>query len=232
MARPGLNDLQLEVLTWVRDGTPDGVYDDYRPRIVARALHNRGLVDISGRGSSWTATVTTDGAYYLEHGEYPAAEESSPAGLRPPVESAPVKRPAVPSKADRKGTKPPRVGPTDAMMAALHGAADHRIEIEYDQAHRYRQLALTAERFKKIPDGMQVTVMSNYRNRTAHVTLEPLPEWRTRHLEPITVPTTLRNPSDVVTAIRARDDIDIRSAEKNRALRLIEAMEKTQPQAA
>lgn len=71
---------------------------------------------------------------------------------------------------------------------------------------------------------MQVTVTSDYRNRTAHVTLEPLPEWRTRHLEQITVPTTLRKPSDVVTAIRARDDIDIRSAEKNRALRLIEAL--------
>lgn len=70
-------------------------------------------------------------------------------------------------------------------MAALAAAPDHRIEIEYDETGRYGQLALTAERFKKIPDGMQVTVSNDYRTRTASVTMCPLPEWRTRVLQSI-----------------------------------------------
>lgn len=224
MARIPLNDLQLEILTWIRDGMPDGVYEDYRPRIVARALHNRGLVDVSGHGASWQATLTTDGAYYLEHGDYPPIDDdpAAPSAARP--RPAGRKKPTAAAKAEPKPRKPPRVGPTDAMMNALAAAEDHRIEIEYNQVQRYRQLALTADRFKKIPDGMQVTVSSDYRTRTAHVTLEPLPEWRTRILDPIPVPSALRDPSDVIKALRTRDDLDIRTAEKNRTLRLIEAL--------
>lgn len=226
MARIPLNDLQLEILTWIRDGTPDGVYEDYRPRIVARALHNRGLVDVSGYGKNWRATLTTGGAHYLEHGDYPPSDDDPAATSAPRPRSTVRTKPAPASKAaaERKPRKPQRVGPTDAMMNALAAAEDHRIEIEYDQVQRYRQLALTAERFKKIPDGMQVTVSSDYRTRTAHVTLEPLPEWRTRTLDRIPVPGALRGPSDVIKALRTRDDLDIRTAEKNRALRLVEAL--------
>lgn len=225
MARIPLNDLQLEILTWIRDGTPNGVYEDYRPRIVARALQNRGLAEVSGHGKNWQATLTTDGAHYLEHGDYPPSDDN--AGVTSPPRPRPtVRKPAHASKADAwaKPRKPLRVGPTDAMMNALAAAEDHRIEIEYDQAQRYRQLAMTADRFKKIPDGMQVTVSSDYRTRTAHITLEPLPEWRTRILDPVPVPSALRDPSDVIKALRARDDLDIRTAEKNRALRLVEAL--------
>lgn len=224
MARIPLNDLQLEILTWIRDGTPDGVYEDYRPRIVARALHNRGLVDVSGHGKNWRATLTTDGAHYLEHSDYPPTDDDPAATSAPHPRPAARKKSTSAAKAEPKLRKPPRVGPTDAMMNALAAADGHRIEIEYDQAQRYRQLALTAERFKKIPDGMQVTVSSDYRTRTAHVTLEPLPEWRTRVLDPVPVPGALRGPSDVIKALRARDDLDIRTVEKSRALRLVEAL--------
>lgn len=222
MARVPLNDLQLEILTWVRDGTPDGVYEDYGPRITARTLHNRGLVEVSGHGQNWQATLTTDGAYHLEHRGYPVDSDRVVPATGPAEPAA--KAAPRPSKAEPRQPKAPRVGPTDAMMNALNAAPDHRVEIEYDQTQRYRQLALTAERFKKIPAGMQVTVTSDYRTRTAHVTLEPLPEWRTRILEPIPVPAMLRDPSDIVKAFQARDDLDIRAAEKRRALRLIQAL--------
>ena len=96
--------------------------------------------------------------------------------------------------------------------------------IEYEQVQRYEQLAKTAERFKKIPDGMRVVVTRDWRAHTADVSLLPLPEWRTRVLDPIRVPTTLRGASDVVTAVGARDDLDIRAREKNRALRLLHAL--------
>jgi hypothetical protein len=217
-----LNDLQLEILAWVRDGSPDGVYSDYRPRIVARALHHRGLVAIAGHGPGWQATLTDDGDHYLQHGVYPPAP-AAPAPMRQPAipEAAPRQSPP---KAEPRPRKTPRVGPTDAMMNALAAAADHRIEIEYAAELRYRQLALSAERFKKIPDGMQVTVTADYSTRTAHVTLESQPEWRTRVLEPIPVPSALRDPSDVVVALQKRDDLEISAADKKRALRLVQAL--------
>ncbi|TXN29766.1 hypothetical protein [Lacisediminihabitans profunda] len=203
---------QLEILAWIRDGIPDGSYHDYTPRIVARALHNRQLVVITGRGQSWTATITEDGVYYLEHGTYPPN----------PNELARAERVTPSESASPQPKKPPRVGPTDAMMAALAAAPDHRVDITYDETNRYRQLALTAERFKKIPAGMQVIVSSDYQTRAAWIALEPLPEWRTRVLEPVTVSTQLRDPTDVVTAMQNRNDLDIRAAEKKRALRIVQ----------
>ncbi|WP_020013346.1 hypothetical protein [Promicromonospora sukumoe] len=57
-----LNQKQVDVLRWIDDGCPDGVYvDGYEHRIVARALQNRGLVTISGRGPTWSARVTKAG---------------------------------------------------------------------------------------------------------------------------------------------------------------------------
>ncbi|TFC45883.1 hypothetical protein [Cryobacterium shii] len=218
-----LNPRQLEILAWVRNGAPEDTYDDYRPRIIARALHNRGLVTVSGHGKSWSVSLTDDGAFYLDNGEYalepdqpgPASSSQAPqfAAQQKP---RPASRPRVP--------KAPRVGPTDAMMAALAAAEGHRIEIEYDEYGRYENLARTAERFKKIPEGMRVTVGHDYRTRAAHVTLHPLPEWRTRVLAPIPVPGALRGASDVVNVLQTREDFEIRSSEKSRALRLAQAL--------
>lgn len=65
-----LSSTQLEVLTWVEDRCPNGVYEDWTPRIVARALYGRGRALVKGRGAGWNVTLTADGAYYLEHREY------------------------------------------------------------------------------------------------------------------------------------------------------------------
>jgi hypothetical protein len=57
---------QLVILKWIADGCPDDVYTEgFTHRIVARALSRRGLVDISGHGPTWKATITEDGAARL-----------------------------------------------------------------------------------------------------------------------------------------------------------------------
>lgn len=57
-----LNQKQIEVLRWVRDGCPAGTYGDgYEHRIIARALERRGLVSINGRGPTWSAAITDKG---------------------------------------------------------------------------------------------------------------------------------------------------------------------------
>lgn len=64
----------------------------------------------------------------------------------------------------------------------------------------------------------------DYRTRTASVSLHPLPEWRTRVLAPVPVPGALRSASDIVKGLQTREDFEIRSSEKSRALRLVQAL--------
>lgn len=176
-----LNAMQLEVLAWVRDGAPDGVYEGFGHRVVARALHNRGLVTVAGHGPSWQARIRDDGLHYLQHGRYPGgpqarmppAEDPLPAGS--PQSEPASSQPESPAPV-RLEKKPARVGPTDAMMNALISAERKRIEIDPAEYDRYRQLAGVAKRFKKIPDGMQVTVDRDYRTQSAWVALESLPD--------------------------------------------------------
>lgn len=62
-----LNQTQVDVLRWVANGCPDGVYTDgWQHRIVARALHNRGFVSVAGNGSTWRATLTKAGRSWLD----------------------------------------------------------------------------------------------------------------------------------------------------------------------
>ncbi|WP_448810378.1 hypothetical protein [Agromyces bauzanensis] len=57
-----LNQKQVDVLAWIDDGCPVGVYEQgYEHRIIARALERRGLVSIQGRGPSWSVTITDSG---------------------------------------------------------------------------------------------------------------------------------------------------------------------------
>ncbi|MGO3833108.1 MAG: hypothetical protein ACTJGT_03995 [Microbacteriaceae bacterium] len=225
MPRLQLNSAQLEVLTWVRDGAPDGVYDGYNHRIVARTLHNRGLVEVRGRGSQWRASITEDGNHYLTHGGYPLQAKRPVSSASA---SAPLKRLSRSSSRDSspvpRKSSPRKHGPTAAMMMALLASPDKWIEIDYGEHRRYEQLARTAERFDKIPEGMQVTVDSDWRTRTASVRLHPLPEWRMRVLDPVPVPHSLRGASEVVKKLRDREDFEVRSSERNRALRLVQAL--------
>lgn len=58
-----LNAGQQAILQWIVEGRPPGVYpdDEFSHRVSARALKNRGLVEISGHGKSWRATPTERG---------------------------------------------------------------------------------------------------------------------------------------------------------------------------
>src|SRR2546428_13257644 len=69
-----LNETQLAILKWVDDGCAPGVHEGWSHRLVARALHHRGLVVVKGHGRTWTASITPEGTHYLEHGEYPTRD--------------------------------------------------------------------------------------------------------------------------------------------------------------
>jgi hypothetical protein len=65
-----LSDRQMKVLKWVVDGCRDGWWEDYSYKRTTYALNDRGLVTVDRRRNSWSAQVTDDGRYYLEHRQY------------------------------------------------------------------------------------------------------------------------------------------------------------------
>lgn len=61
-----LNERQIKILNWIKEGCPDGVFptDSFAHRVSARALASRGLITISGRGDAWKAAVTSRDAVW------------------------------------------------------------------------------------------------------------------------------------------------------------------------
>lgn len=57
---------QYDLLKWVAGGCPDGVYDGTSHRVSARSLHNRGLIQVVGRSTTWTAKITPQGTRILQ----------------------------------------------------------------------------------------------------------------------------------------------------------------------
>jgi hypothetical protein len=223
-----LNPTQLEVLTWVRDGCADGVYEDFSHRVTARALHNRGLIAVSGHGASWTGSLTGDGAYYLEHGTYPAGKSSARSG-RPARRSNVSSRPAAQRLAadeGKKRSKERKLGPVDRLMASLTESTDQLVQVPYREARRYRQLAASAKRFGRIPEGMFLS-FDHRRDRgelMMEIALKPLPAWQTAVLDPVPVAEILRDPTDVVSHLMGSQEFAVVGEPRERALRLVEAL--------
>jgi hypothetical protein len=57
---------QFDLLGWVSGSCEDGIYEGTSFRISARALHNRGLIRVEGRGPAWTAKITAEGTRLLK----------------------------------------------------------------------------------------------------------------------------------------------------------------------
>lgn len=74
--RDPINDAQFAVLQWIGEGCPPGRYPphDAAHFSSAVALRNRGLIESSGHGRNWSASLTDDGRYYIEHGAYPPSQ--------------------------------------------------------------------------------------------------------------------------------------------------------------
>jgi hypothetical protein len=67
---------QVEVLQWIGDGCPDGVWRDFTYKTTAYALASRGLVTVDRRRKQWSAILTDEGKFYLVHGHHPSDRDS------------------------------------------------------------------------------------------------------------------------------------------------------------
>ncbi len=204
--------------------------------MVARALHNRRLIEVKGHGVNWQATLTPAGRYYLEHHDYPPSEQSAvetvasekmaePSEVRSPE----PQQPAAPKSAARREPRPARpkpLGVAAQLMQDLSEAEAHRLVMPRSEGGKYERRARMAAKAGLIPEGMQITVDHALVDQewTTLVSLVPLPEWRTRTLTPIPVPQHLRNPTDIVEHLQQSEHFPVQGTPRTRALRLVDAL--------
>lgn len=113
----GVTPKQREVLQWIADGCPAGKWDpeDYSYKMSSAALANRRLICQHGRGRNWAATITDDGTYFLEHGQFPDGHPLAPKPKVTPKTQGTdsnnheaKKRPTAAARRPRRGrVKPP-----------------------------------------------------------------------------------------------------------------------------
>lgn len=114
---------------------------------------------------------------------------------------------------------------TDRFIESLIISEEGRIQIPNDEFSRYQGMIQAATRLKKIPEGKQIR-LDGYTgsSRPSWAILEDLPAWKLVKPLPVEIPEKLRKPGEVVQSLRNREDFRIQRSERNRALRLIEAL--------
>jgi hypothetical protein len=210
MPNVALSTKQLAVLKWVSGGCADGIYEGTAHRVVARALHNRGLIVVKGNGPSWVARMTDEGTRYLERNQHPIADARAGAPP-PPGGHTPKKR---------------KQGAVDQLMTSLAAAPEHRIVVPHSEAGKYRRLAGMAKSLDRVPDRFYIS-FGHVREPGGFMmtlTLEPMPAWQTKVLDLLSVARESSDPSDVVRALMDSETFPVTGEPRDRAFRLLEAL--------
>lgn len=200
MAHPRtLSEHQLEVLRWVADGCPEGVFEDVSVRISVAALRRRGLVETSGRGATWTANVTSDGVRYLE-----LADSENPP--KPRQASVSVTQQLV-----------------DEIMAA--GGSLTVRQLRYgEKGVDYEKRVAAAQRHGKVPSG-KLLVVSRLQFPELRIDLIDGPEGTDVELRPVPVPGRVSRYHPAVRTFRDHADTHtISRASLPRALRILQGL--------
>ncbi|MFD8495917.1 hypothetical protein [Amycolatopsis sp. NPDC059657] len=94
-----------------------------------------------------------------------------------------------------------------------------------DQVPKQRQLAASARRFGRIPQGQRLSFEYVQRDGSywMAITLESPPEWQTKLLARA-VSTTLPDPTDVVQVSMELEDFPVQGTPRDRAFRLLDAL--------
>lgn len=183
---------------------------------------------MSGRGSSWSAAITSDGEYYLEHNTYapPSRGEAPEAKSQPKAKAYGATAQERSMRESKKPKASTYVRKSDVMMQALLDSPDHRIVIERTEYERYARLVSLAERKGLVPVG--TTTKLTWRRQSdpegSAVWLEPLPAWQTCELPPIHVADRPTGLTDVVAKLSARSDVKFGPKVHGRAMCILDAL--------
>lgn len=194
--RKTLTEAQVELLRWVGQGCPDGVYDGVHHRISAASLARRGLITVEGRGPTWSASVVEVGKDYLAQVDGPT--------------------PPVPRQPNETGVV--------AQMISEVIAAGGTLVVPSDGVNWERRVRQAIRR-DKVPEGKRLEYKSDRRARTAEIRLVDAPEGTTLVLSPVPVPDRVARYHRVVQAVRNdKSRIEISDAALSRASRILQGL--------
>lgn len=203
---------QFDLLRWVAEGCPDGVYEDTSHRVSARALHNRGLIKVDGRGATWSAKVTPEGARRLQ--EEVKRVEAERARLRREEQARAERERAVQQLRERA------VEVLEGVVAAggrleLGTGVDEREMTRMGDVLLREHLVPAGERLSQEPTRMDPSL-----GVTAY--LEPDFAARTQ-VRAFTVPRQLRDPHAAVVAFQDKRAL-VSKAQIPRAARFLQGL--------
>lgn len=227
MAERTVNARQLEVLTWIVDGCPEGVMSGVDHKTTAKALQRRRLVVVSGKGEAWSAKATDGGKYFVKHRHYPAGHWSAGAGRQ---RMSGTLGSSAPENVDqpRPGGEGKVTGlrPVEQMIADLIEAGG-TLTVESSRDGYWEGLMRSANRYGKVPSGKLLRVDRGRTWKERVIRLDDPPGWMVAELDPIPVAEQLHRPHRVVQALRAdRDRLPMKGETRARALRILDAIAK------
>lgn len=204
---------QFDLLRWVADGCKEGVYEGSSHRVSARALHNRGLVKVSGSGVSWKVKVeiTADGTRRLE-------EEAK----RIEAERERVRREGEARAAREHKQQQLR----DRAIEMLHEVIEAGGRLDLGQAdpdHIQRMRTVLAES-SCLPDGQRLAQEPTRMDPALGVTVYLEPDFKAlTAMRSFVVPRQLRNPHPAVVEFQ-RKKAFVSKAEIGRAARFLQGL--------
>ena len=227
---------QHEVLGWIRDGCPDGVWTDFTYKTTSYSLRDRGLVLVSKKNGVWRAEITPAGETYLNHGQLPVTRNADAATGKPSwVDRRSVEPSTVPSPEPGRAAPtvpgsprlpaPKRESVSAQLIADILAAGGELVIDTRTDKTNYRARISRAIRAGRVPAGKLLTSSHTRNWYELVIRLGDPPAWMIADLAAIPVPGTLRRPLPLIAALR--DDADclpMKAAVRNRALRLVQAL--------
>lgn len=225
-----LNDRQLDVLGWIRDGCPKRVWKDTTYKHVAIALQSRRLVEVSKRGGAWSAAILPAGLHYLAHGDYPPGHwmtrksRTSSTDLHLPVQPLPVS-PRKRSSRPPVSRAPDGLTPTRKLVKDIIDGGGHLKRNSEDDKTSYRSLVGIINRRKMAPDGQHVILLDGAKYGDVILRLSSVSDWKTTAPADVVSAERIGRWHPAVATLRTEKRLDsIDKSLRERAFRLLHAM--------
>lgn len=213
-----LNRRQIDVLRWVSDGCPEGIWKDFTHKTTASALEWRGLITVSKRGGSWTASITPAGAHYLKTGIYPPGHRLR--RIRPPRPSA-VSSLTATSARPPKPSAPAAMKPTHQLVKDILDAGGVLERDVSEDTTNYKHLVSIINGRNIAPDDAQV-IMNDWAKPRAIVLRFSSATWNWKSG---TLPQRISKLHPIVAELRSDNRLDnIGTSLRPRAYRLLHAL--------
>lgn len=207
-----LSVVQFDVLRWVAEGCKEGVYEGGSHRVSARALHNRGLLEVSGSGARWAVKITPEGTQRLQAEAKRIEAERERARREEQI------------RAERERERK-RLRERALKLLGDVVAADGRLDLGPDaDTNDIRQMLSVLDQSGCLPQGQRVAHEPTRMDPTLGVTVYLEPDWEVlTAVRSFSIPRQLRDRHPAVVEFQNKKAL-VSKAEMGRAARFLQAL--------